>query len=425
MKRLLIFLLVLPVAFLAAEGQSDTNSKEKSEIAGVSIQMLNSKGEIQSSLEEMAALFNDETGANLEILGLGAGQSPFEKILSLYASGNAPALYMGDAMDLIKLQDKFMDLSGEKWIADASEGMLTAVTEGDTVLGFPLTVEGFGFIYNKSVIEAAGVDTSSINTIDALEEAFEKVEASGKGALVISPMDWSLAAHYLGIGYETGDADGYAALFEDLKSGAVSTADNKGTKGIINTFDVMIKHNVGAGDPLAVTYEKGPELLGMDEIGFWFMGNWAWPQIESFAEPGAEFGFIPVPISNDPADYGNTQISVSPSKFVALDMTQNDAAQQKAAQEFLNWMVYDEDGQDALVNGCNVIPAFNNVTLQPMDPLGKDIKKYLGEGNTIPFVNSPPDHWSVVGAFMQKYLAGKMTKAELFSSIDNYWVNLE
>ena len=425
MKRLMIFLMVLPVFFLTAEGKGDSSASEKSEIAGASIQMLNSKGEIQASLEEMAALFNDETGANLEILGLGAGQSPFEKILSLYASGNAPALYMGDAMDLIKLQDKFMDLSGEKWISDASEGMLTAITEGDTVLGFPLTVEGYGFIYNKAILDEAGVDPSSINTINSLEAAFEKVEAAGKGALVISPMDWSLAAHLLGIGYETGDPDGYAALFEELKSGAVSTADNKGTTGIINTFDVMIEHNVSGGDPLAVTYEKGPELLGMDEIGFWFMGNWAWPQIESFADPEGEFGFVPVPISNDPSDRGNTQISVSPSKFVAVDITQNDDLQQKAALEFLNWTVYSESGQDALVNGCNVIPAFNNIALQPMDPLGKDIKKYLGAGNTIPFVNSPPDHWSVVGAFMQKYLAGKMTKAELFSSIDTYWIELK
>lgn len=431
MKKTVILLtaLIMLAGNTFAGGTQEQTSTEDTDLAGVSIQLVNTKGEIQAQLEDIAVTFEKDTGIHLEILGVSAGVSPFEKILSLYASGNAPALYMGDAQDMPKPEEKLLDLSGEKWISDTGDGMLSGVTTNTgTVLAFPLTVEGFGFIYNKDILDTAGVDPDSIHTINALDEAFSKIEATGKGALLIAPMDWSLAAHFLGIGYtvQTGRINGADGLFELLKAGEISVADNDGVKGILNVFDVMIKHNTEKNDPLAPNYEKGPELLGLREIGFWFMGNWAWPQIESFSEGEGNFGFIPVPVSNDPKRLGNNEISVSPSKYIAVDKTQNNERQQKAALEFLNWLVYFQSGLDALVNGCSIIPAFTNIKLQPSDPLAKDIKRYIGEGKTIPFVlTSLQDHWSIVGAFMQKYLAGQMSRNELYTAIDGYWTEQE
>jgi raffinose/stachyose/melibiose transport system substrate-binding protein len=33
----------------------------------------------------------------------------------------------------------------------------------------------------------------------------------------------------------------------------------------------------------------------------------------------------------------------------------------------------------------------------------------------------PDDHYSVIGAEMQKYLAGQCTREELATAIENYW----
>ena len=38
---------------------------------------------------------------------------------------------------------------------------------------------------------------------------------------------------------------------------------------------------------------------------------------------------------------------------------------------------------------------------------------------------APADHWSVLGASMQKYLGGESTKDELAAEIDAYWTSQE
>ena len=61
----------------------------------VNVTLLNSKGEIQAQLEELAAYYNKITkGVKLEIIACPVGQSPFERTMALYAAGNAPTIAM-------------------------------------------------------------------------------------------------------------------------------------------------------------------------------------------------------------------------------------------------------------------------------------------------------------------------------------------
>ena len=123
----------------------------------VRITILNSKGEIQTQLEDIAAYCCSITdGVTVEVIAAAVGQSPFERAVALYASGNAPALLMLDAGDVLLFQDRALALNDEKWVADAIENSLSMATAEDgRILAFPVTVEGFGFIYNKAVVDKA------------------------------------------------------------------------------------------------------------------------------------------------------------------------------------------------------------------------------------------------------------------------------
>ncbi|SHH73040.1 ABC transporter substrate-binding protein [Clostridium grantii] len=426
----LILTAALSVSLMAgcAKTNNATNSGNKTEGSTtevVKVTFVNSKGEIQTQLEEAAVAF---TAANpnidVEVIPCPDGTSPFEKISAMYASGNAPTLAMMDPNDIPKFKDKFADLSSEKWVADTLEGNLDAVTIDGVVKAFPLTIEGYGLIYNKSVLDAAGVDPTTINTTDSLKAAFAKIDASGVAPMILSPMDWSLGAHYLTLAYNQQDKDLAKAeeLIAGLKDGSADLSNNAVFNGYMDTFDVLKEANIDNADALAGTYDRAAEVLGKGEVGFWFMGNWAWPQIKEFNESNSDFGFIPVPVSNDAADYGNTQITVAPSKFIGLDVEQNSQEQQDAAKAFLNWLVYDEAGQDILVNKANIIPAFKNITLEAQDPLAKSIKSYMSEGKTLRSIATlPGDHWAQVGAAMQKYLVGQSDRATLAEEIKAYW----
>ena len=71
-----------------------------------------------------------------------------------------------------------------------------------------------------------------------------------------------------------------------------------------------------------------------------------------------------------------------------------------------------------LVKTCNVIPPFTNNPYEPADPLSRDIYEKVQEGrafNASAIV--PNDHWAVLGAAMQKYLAERSDRKELTESI--------
>ena len=147
---------------------------------------------------------------------------------------------------------------------------------------------------------------------------------------------------------------------------------------------------------------------------------------DMLGETDDEYGFLPYFMNNDPSDFANQQIQGSPSKQVMLDGQVASEKEQAAAKEFLNWIVYSEIGQQMLVYTCNLIPPFQNNPYEPTDPLSRNIYEKVQSGeafNASAIV--PNDHWSVLGAAMQKYLAGRSDRDELIESIEDYWAEQE
>ncbi|CAI6084323.1 hypothetical protein PAECIP112173_04249 [Paenibacillus sp. JJ-100] len=432
-----IFSLIMMLVLSACgdKASTDSNSSTGSNDVGsenVKITLLNSKSEINNQLEQAAKDFQAENpNITLEIVPVGSGQSPFEKASALYASGNPTTMMMLDTGDVEKFKDRVLDLTSEPWMKDAVENSTAATTFDGKNYAFPLAIEGYGFIYNQEVVDQAvggTFDPKSVETTAQLEDLFKKIAATGKAPLIISPMDWSLGAHYLPLAYggQSEDLSEVDQFINDLKAGKVDLASNAVFNGLMDTFDVMKTYNIDKASPLSGTYERGPEVLGKGEVGIWFMGNWAWPQIAGFDTADGKYGFLPVPVSNNAADFGNSQISAAVSKRILLDKEKSTPAQQEAAKKFLNWIVYEEKGQDFLVKQANIIPAFSNITLEPADPLGKSISEYIKAGKIEESMSTlPADHWSKLGASMQKYLVDVIDRAGLASEIQAYWTNVK
>ena len=404
-----------------------TEAAEDVDLAGVQITFLNTKGEIQVALEEMAEVFQEETGIEVEILACGTGESPYTKITSAYNAGTAPTMAMLDNTDVASLAEEYaVDLSGEAWIAEC-EGQTMSVN--GTVYSFPFCVEGRGLIYNKTAIEetlGTEFDAASINSFDALKGLLESLRAAGmENPVVISKEDWSLGNHQLGFMYDVydGTTQGSAELIEQLKSGTLKTADYERFNQFLDTMDLLLEYNINGADPLGALYDQDPIFLVDGEAALWANGCWAWPNmVEAGAVTEDEYGFIPFVFGNDTSNFANNGIQASATKQVMIDGEQASEEQIAAAKEFLNWIVYSEEGQRMLVEVVAVIPACKNNPNQPVDPLGKDIQTKMAEGKTYSscFI-APADHWSVLGASMQKYIAGESDKETLASEIDTYW----
>ncbi len=398
-----------------------------SSLSGTSITLLNSKAEIQTALVEMSTEFEKKSGVHVEVMPVTDGDSPYTKVVSLYNSGTPPTLSILDTTDVIALaEEKAADLSDEPWVAEA-EGYITQVN--GKVYSFPLCIEGRGIIYNQKAIEdtlGETFDPASVRTLDDFVALLDRlVEAGMEKPVSLAMEDWSLGAHHLQYIYETydGTSDGAAEAIEKIKSGELDLASYDRMSQFLDMFDVLKKYNVARGDPLGADYDEMAIDLVDGKTAFWFNGNWAWPNMEEAdAEKDDAYGFLPYFMNNDPDDFVNQKIQASPSKQVMLDGVVATEAQQAAAKEFLNWIVYSEIGQQMLVKTCSIIPPFKNNPYEPLDPLSRDIYQHVHDGtafNASAIV--PNDHWAVLGAAMQKYLADRSDRTELIHSIEDYW----
>jgi raffinose/stachyose/melibiose transport system substrate-binding protein len=393
----------------------------------ITITLLNSKGEIQEGLETLAEKYKQATGVTVEVQACGAGESPYTKVTTMYSAGNPPTMAILDTTDIVSLgEEKAVDLTNEKWVSECSD-LVTKVN--DKVYSFPFCVEGRGLIYNKTVIEKTlgkEFDPASINSYDSFKSLLEELVAAGmETPVVISKEDWSLAAHQLAYIYETfdGTTAGSADIIDQLKAGTLDLLTYDRFNEFIATFDLLASYNINRDDPLGALYEQDPIFLADGDAAFWFNGCWAWPNLkDAGAESGDEYGFLPYFLGNDTSDLTNTKIQAAPSKQLMIDNEVATEEQKQAALDFINWLVYDDAGQASLVNDLSLIPACGNNAYSPSDPLGISIKEHIASGNVFTAsAITPSDHWSVLGAEMQKYLAKKCTKEELAKSIQDYW----
>ena len=113
------------------------------------ITIFNSKMEIQSQLEEMAAQYSEEKGVDVEVYY--SSDTVAAHLATRYASNEPYTLSMVDAKDIYSLAaEHAVDLSGEDWVNDTTQ----AISVDGAVYGFPVCIEARGIIYNADAIEA-------------------------------------------------------------------------------------------------------------------------------------------------------------------------------------------------------------------------------------------------------------------------------
>ena len=413
MKRAIALILML--AMVMALSLSGTAYAAKD----VTLTIFNSKMEIQSQLEEMADEYMDShKGVEVEVYY--SSDTVAAHMSTKYASKDPYVLSMVDAKDIYSLgPDHAIDMSGEPWVAETTQ----AISVDGKVLGFPVCVEARGVLYNADAIEAATgepFDPAAIKTTEDFQALIDKLIAGGMETPTgLQKEDWSLAAHFFASVYEMHDDPD--AFIAGIKDGSVKLAEDPVFNAMMDTFDVFKANNWMKAAPLSAVREDTEMNLAQGKIAFKYGGNWDWSDIKDF-DPAENMGMMPVP--SDLEGY-NEKLVGGGSKYFFIDNTVSEE-QQQAAKDFLNWLVFEEDGQEFLVETCALVPAFANITLPVSDPLGASVKSYADTGAMTGNYNYlPDDHYAKVGISFQKYLADQIDRAALADEITAYWATAE
>lgn len=435
---------VLLLTLLSACAQSNNQSPASGKSEGsettqkstgneeVKLTFFNTSAEVNAVFEGLFKTYHElHPNVTIELIPTPIGGAQLEKFQSLLASGNPATIANLDPGTIVQYKDKFLDMGPEKAKYEqlAKPGAIEGALLDGKLLGIPWTAQGYGLLYNKRVVEEAiggTFDPASVKTRNDLEALFQKIEAAGKAPVMIHGADWSLGAHYLGLTYslQSKSVEENRKFVEGLKNGSIALADNPQFNGLMDTFDLLKKYNARKSDPLVADYMKDSGDFAKGNAAFYFMGDWTWAVIGTLEGRDKEFGMIPVPISNNPADYGNAQVAYSEPKLLAIDQAGSSPEQQAAAKAFIEWLVTSEQGQTAIVSKMGLSLPYKDVKAKGTNVISDAVTHYVDQGQVlnIGVINYfPQDYWSKTGASMQKYLVGKIDRQGLADEVQNYW----
>ena len=115
----------------------------------VNITIFNSKMEVQSQFEELAAQYAEETGVGVEVYY--NSDTVSAHLATRYSANDPYTISMVDPKDIYSLAaDHAIDLSDQSWVNETDY----AIGVDGQINGFPTCLEARGVIYNADAIEA-------------------------------------------------------------------------------------------------------------------------------------------------------------------------------------------------------------------------------------------------------------------------------
>lgn len=408
-KKLLAIVLASAMACgsLTGCGSSTAGGGGSNSGSDKTIRVFQLKVEINDALQDLAKKYEDETGVKVDIQSVGGGADYGAALKAEFQKGTEPDVFMiAGKGDYETWKHKIDDLSDQPWKDNAVKGTLDTVTVDGKVYGMPAATEGYGLMYNKEILDKAGIDPKSITSFDALKSAFETLD-SKKDELGLDNVlsyttkeTWVTGNHTFNIPFAAQDDP--AKYLSNYVAGKEDITSNKEFKDWMNLVALMCKYS-GGKTLETIDYSTQVGNFALGKTAFIQQGNWVASDLDKL-DAKFDMGFIPMCINNDANDKVNTSIPVGVPMYWVVN---KDSSVNKEAKEFLDWMVESETGQESLVNDMNMIPAFTNFKPESSNGLNKSITEYNKAGKTIKWAFTDfPDGFTMnnIGPVFSKFL---------------------
>ena len=384
------------------------------------IRLVNNKVEVDAALKDLAAKYEEETGTKVTIESLGGGIDTQATLKGYYQADNMPDIFVfeGDK-DYGTWEGLMADLSDMAWVSDTDAGF---AVDG-VVYGFPTTTEAIGLAYNKSILDAAGIDPTSITGPESMRAAFETLDGMkdelGLTAVVgyfteASSLYWTTGQHLFGTYLDEGLARDDTTYFDLFSDGG--QLDDERALAWAQMVELFNQYS----DPALMvsgTYDQQILNFASGKYAFVTQGSW-----------------IGATMTNDDKDAyeaaGNFTVGMIPYAFIEgqdtiLTNTPNwwgvyKDGNVEDAKAFLEWCASNDGGQQILVEEAGFVSPYASSTFVANDPFAATIGEYTKAGKTSAW------HWlgmkegigqNATGVVFQDFAAGGIPDAETFIQI--------
>ncbi|MBR5453056.1 MAG: ABC transporter substrate-binding protein [Clostridia bacterium] len=362
------------------------------------IYFLNFKPEVADIYEEIARKYKEETGVTLKVVT--AAANTYEQTLkSEIAKSDAPTIFqINGPLGYSAWKDYCADMSGSKIYEYLSDKSL-AIKSGNGVYGVPYVVEGYGIIYNEEITDRyfalsnRKTVVKSMDEVDSFAELKAVVEdmTSRLSELGIDGVfastslkpgdDWRWQTHLanLPVYYEFRDRK------IDLTSDTVTKVDFSYGDNYKSIFDLYILNSVT--EPGKLGTKLVSDSMSEFALGRCAMvqnGTWAWNDIKGVdGNTVKESKIKMLPIYTGVEGEEKQGLCIGTENYFAVN-SQVSQDKQKLSFDFLAWLFSSETGKKYVTDKLGFTTPFSTFGENevPGDPLAKEVKRYMSEGDT-------------------------------------------
>lgn len=380
MKKFFALLLVAVMAISLVACVGGTEEKG-------SVYWLNFKPESDEALKEIAAMYTEETGVEVEILTAASGtynetltaEMDKSKVPTIFVVGNAAAVeqwgeYCYDLTDTAIAKE----LNTDAYMLKDADGKLCSI-------GY--CYECYGIIVNTALLEDAGYAKDYITNFETLKEVAEDVHARaeelGFDAFTSSGMDdsssWRFTGHLANLEY-------YYESVDDPDAWAECPAEIKGTymDNYKALYDLMVTNSATARSELANGGFDAAAEFAEGKAMFYANGNWEWSGLSEKGMKAEDLTMIPYYCGVEGEE--NAGLNCGTENYWAVN-AQASEADIKATLDFMYWMVTDAEASEKAVATFGVMPYTN--AAESTNPFLAQANAYAAAGNyNMPWVTN-------------------------------------
>lgn len=381
--------IILATTMLLAAAASMFGAAKKGQV-----RYLNFKPEVASVYQDLAAVYEKETG--VKVIVETAANNQYESTLAAKMSikSQAPTLFqINGPRGYANWKNYCADLSKTELYKHLKDKSL-AITNKGKVYGIPYVVEGYGIIYNKAITDryfALPNKATKYKSMDevknfaALKEVADDMQRNAsalkiKGVFASTSMkageDWRWQTHLanLPIYYE------FKNNKIDLSSDATKKITFQYAKEYQNIFDLYLNDSVIPAKNVGVkTVENSMAEFALEECAMVQNGNWAWGQIAGVSGNKVKAENVKyLPIYTGVAGEENQGLCIGTENFFCIN-SKASKEDQKATADFIYWLYSSKTGKDYVTNKLRFIAPFDTFAdnEKPTDPLAKEILRWM------------------------------------------------
>lgn len=394
----------------STESAEDSSKSEPASGDVTTIKVFQYKVDTIKQMQSLADMYSAEHPELKFVVETVGGSGDYGAALKQKSAANEmPDLFALSGADFNVWKDRLVDLSSESWVPNLLENTTTAMTLDGKLLAQPLTVEAYGFLYNKDLFEQAGIKEIP-TTISELKKTCETLKAAGITPFVNGwKENWMLGNHFFN--------GAFLARAEnplDYTKGLGATTKLEDQSELFNQMMDLYSLTIEYGMPNAVAEDYNTSLsdFATGKAAITMQGTWTQPTLDQMnpdLNMGA-FGFL----INDEA--GTDVIPFGTDGGWCIN---NESPNIDICKDFLSWLATSEDAHKSLVEDFKfMLPFKSEVDDSKLGSIFAAFSEYQAKNATVGWYFAYMPAGSEHHTSLQKFAAGQLDKPGTLSEME-------